>query len=173
MAIWNRALTAGEIATLFNGGTGVSVADVLNPVDTDEDGMPDYYENTNGLNPNVDDAGDDLDEDGLTNLEEFNGGTNPQSADTDDDGLTDGDELNVHSTDPVNSDSDADGLSDGEEDRGEHQDDGAPPRFGRHDVARKAYREALEVQPASVDASSPAGGASKPCPGGLGGASAT
>lgn len=115
VAIWSRALSAGEISTLYNNGVGVSVADALNPVDTDEDGMPDFYENTNGLDPNVDDAGDDLDGDGLTNLEEFQGGTNPQDDDTDSDGLTDGAELNEHSTDPVTADSDADGLTDGEE----------------------------------------------------------
>lgn len=115
VAVWSRALTAGEIATLFNNGVGVSVGDALNPVDTDEDGMPDFYENTNGLDPNVDDAGDDLDGDGLTNLAEFERGTNPQSEDTDEDGLTDGAEINDHSTDPVSSDSDGDGLSDGDE----------------------------------------------------------
>lgn len=115
VAIWNRALTGGEIATLYNNGSGVSVAEALNPVDTDEDGMPDFYENTNGLDPNVDDANGDLDNDGLSNIEEFNRGLNPQSDDTDEDGLTDGSEINEHSTDPTSSDSDADGLTDGEE----------------------------------------------------------
>lgn len=115
VAIWSRALNGGEIATLYNNGTGVSVGEALNPVDTDSDGMPDFYENTNGLDPNVDDAGDDLDSDGLTNLEEFQGGTDPQSGDTDDDGLSDGDEINVHSTSPVNGDTDGDGLGDGDE----------------------------------------------------------
>lgn len=115
VAIWNRALTGGEIATLYNNGTGVSVGEALNPVDTDEDGMPDFYETTNGLDPNVDDAADDLDGDGLTNLEEFNRGLNPQSEDTDEDGLTDGSEINEHSTDPTSADSDADGLTDGQE----------------------------------------------------------
>lgn len=115
VAIWNRALSAGEVATLYNNGNGVSVGEALNPADTDEDGIPDFYENTNGLDPNVDDTAGDLDGDGLSNLEEFQGGTSPQNADTDEDGLTDGAEVNEHSTDPVTADSDGDGLSDGEE----------------------------------------------------------
>lgn len=115
VAIWSRALNAGEIATLYNNGNGVSVGEALNPADTDDDGMPDFYENTNGLDPNVNDAGDDLDADGLTNLEEFQGGTDPQNEDTDGDELSDGDEVNVHSTSPINGDTDGDGLSDGAE----------------------------------------------------------
>jgi hypothetical protein len=39
--------------------------------DDDNDGMPDTYENTYGLNPLVDDANDDFDRDGLTNYEEY------------------------------------------------------------------------------------------------------
>lgn len=115
VAIWNRALSAGEVSTLWNNGVGVSIADALNPVDTDEDGMPDFYELTNGLDPNVDDAADDLDGDNLTNFAEFEGGTNPQDPDTDGDDLEDGDEINIHDTDPANPDSDQDGLTDGEE----------------------------------------------------------
>lgn len=85
-------------------------------VDADSDGMSDFWETSNGLDPN--DPGDaalDLDSDGLSNLEEFNADTNPNIADTDSDGLNDGDEINVHSTDPKNSDSDSDGLTDGDE----------------------------------------------------------
>ena len=39
------------------------------PGDSDADGMPDIYEQANGLNPNVNDAAGDLDMDGLTNLQ--------------------------------------------------------------------------------------------------------
>ncbi|MBU1198458.1 MAG: DUF4215 domain-containing protein [Nanoarchaeota archaeon] len=46
--------------------------------DTDGDGMPDWWENTNGLNPNdANDADLDKDGDGYTNLEEYLNGTDP------------------------------------------------------------------------------------------------
>ena len=62
-----------------SGSWGCSVpADLLEglptesaPADTDQDGMPDYWETARGLNPNVaDDNGDD-DSDGYTNIEEY------------------------------------------------------------------------------------------------------
>ena len=43
--------------------------------DDDGDGMPDTFENDNGLNPLVDDAADDADGDGITNYDEYIGGT--------------------------------------------------------------------------------------------------
>jgi hypothetical protein len=60
--------------------------------DTDGDGMPDWWEELVGLDPDIDDANLDYDGDGLTNLEEFLYGTNPWEADTDGDGIPDGDE---------------------------------------------------------------------------------
>lgn len=60
-------------------------------IDTDGDGIPDNYENANGLNPaDPSDAGEDPDNDGLTNLEEFQAGTMIDDTDTDDDGIGDG-----------------------------------------------------------------------------------
>jgi rhamnogalacturonan endolyase len=41
------------------------------PVDTDLDGMPDYWEIAAGLNPNVDDHNGDADGNGYTNLEDY------------------------------------------------------------------------------------------------------
>ena len=65
--------------------------------DSDGDGMPDYWELTNGLDPNsadqngnnASDAHDDLDGDGLSNYAEYLAGTDPLSADSDGDGIFD------------------------------------------------------------------------------------
>jgi hypothetical protein len=47
--------------------------------DTDNDGMPDWWENKYGLNPmDRSDAKKDKDDDGYSNLEEFKMGTNPE-----------------------------------------------------------------------------------------------
>lgn len=89
-------------------------------VDTDGDGMIDYYEDRNGLNKAVNDAAGDLDSDTLTNLQESQRGTNPQAADTDGDTLSDAVESNTGTfvsttntgTSPTKLDSDGDGLND-------------------------------------------------------------
>jgi len=94
------------------------------PGDADGDGMPDIYEEANGLNPGVNDSAQDLDQDGLSNLTEYNLGTKANDPDTDDDSLKDGVETDTGTyispantgTDPLNPDTDGDGLSDGVED---------------------------------------------------------
>ena len=63
--------------------------DIDYELDTDEDGLPDYYEEILGTDKN--------------------------KADTDDDGLSDGAEINTHGTDPLKYDTDGDGISDGDE----------------------------------------------------------
>ena len=55
--------------------------DPLASVDSDNDGLPDAYEERYGFNPNdPSDAGEDSDGEGATNLEEYKAGTNPRDA---------------------------------------------------------------------------------------------
>ncbi|MFW9914407.1 MAG: NosD domain-containing protein, partial [Candidatus Thorarchaeota archaeon] len=84
-------------------------------LDSDRDGLPNFYEVSMGLDPTSNDADLDLDQDGLTNLEEYQLGTRADESDTDGDGLTDGTEVNDLQTNPTNPDTDADGLTDGTE----------------------------------------------------------
>lgn len=65
-------------------GSGVSDSFTLDmrglQDDSDDDGMPDFYEIQYGLDPERNDADEDLDGDGVTNLEEYNAGTDPSVA---------------------------------------------------------------------------------------------
>jgi len=81
--------------------------------DSDNDGMPDGWEQENGMDPtDPSDAQEDPDGDGMTNQEEFEAGTDPNNADTDGDGLTDSEEGQM-GTDPTEEDTDQDGIPDG------------------------------------------------------------
>jgi len=80
----------------------VSSAVKSQAIDTDGDGMPDFWEIDNGLNPNVNDAQNDDDGDGLTNIQEYQYHTDPKNKDTDGDGYLDGDEV-AQKTDPTDS----------------------------------------------------------------------
>jgi len=95
--------------------------------DSDGDGLPDFWETANDLDPE-DDTGEngadgDPDNDGITNFDEYENGTNPQNEDTDGDGLADGvengtgdyDGPEATGTDPLVADSDGDTLLDGVE----------------------------------------------------------
>jgi len=61
-----------------------------NVTDSDNDGIPDDYELSQGFDPyNPLDAFDDPDGDGYSNLDEYNLGTDPHNPDTDGDGVDD------------------------------------------------------------------------------------
>jgi len=84
--------------------------------DEDEDGMPDLFEEENGLDSkDPEDAILDPDDDGLSNLEEFLNGTAMNNDDTDGDGMPDGWEVRYNLDPKVPSstnDQDEDGITD-------------------------------------------------------------
>ncbi|MFK7935311.1 MAG: cadherin domain-containing protein [Saprospiraceae bacterium] len=102
--------------------------DLLNPLDTDEDGIADIFDpshldtDEDGVNDEADPANldpcipnmladaCDQDEDGLTNAEEADLGTDPTNPDTDGDGEEDGEEAGSDLLNPL--DTDEDGIVD-------------------------------------------------------------
>ena len=58
-------------------GTSLAIDNLPRALDTDADGLPDYYEKIYGFNILVNDSYLDPDNDGLTNYQEFLAGTNP------------------------------------------------------------------------------------------------
>ncbi|MCE9616549.1 MAG: hypothetical protein K8T26_19920 [Lentisphaerae bacterium] len=90
--------------------------------DSDNDQMPDGWEVAHALDPLIDNAIGDPDFDFLSNLGEYQGGSDPHNRDTDDDGLADGEEVHTYHSDPTRTDTDGDGLSDGQEVQVHHCD---------------------------------------------------
>jgi len=83
---------AGEHASsaipVSNRVTGI---DVTIAMDSDGDGIPDWWEVAHGLSPDdPDDAVLDLDEDGLSNFQEYLNGTSPNNYDSNTNGVPDG-----------------------------------------------------------------------------------
>lgn len=138
VASLNRELAGGETARLrVLGGTqgygelsfslpaneGRGELEIVPPgvvelqpiVDTDSDGIPDWYEIEHGLDIDVDDSAEDRDGDTLSNLNEYLAGTDPNAGDTDQDGWSDDRELNTEGTSPTVADSDRDGIDDADE----------------------------------------------------------
>ncbi|MCH1505482.1 MAG: hypothetical protein L7V86_18015 [Verrucomicrobiales bacterium] len=93
----------------------------LTALDPDGDKIPADWETgtdrgvARGLDPDVDDGGEDPDGDTITNFQEFELGTHPQLADTDGDGLNDNVDTEAEGLDPLNPDVDGDTLLDGAE----------------------------------------------------------
>jgi hypothetical protein len=92
--------------------TDSSTLELTLTYDFDGDGLPDYWEQTYGLDDRTSDADLDSDGDGLTNAEEFAQGTDPGRGDTDGDGISDAWEI-AHGLDP-NSEADASLDTDGD-----------------------------------------------------------
>ena len=94
---WTYA-AGGELSmspqgNLFIAGTDGNLTVVQTLRDSDDDGMPDQWENVHGFNTaDSADAAADADGDGLNNGDEYTYGTDPSAIDSDGDGLTDGDE---------------------------------------------------------------------------------
>lgn len=75
--------------------------------DSDDDRIPDDWEDKYGLDKRVDDSERDLDGDSLTNFQEYELGTDPADPDTDGDGLPDGYEYKYDGLDPLTPGDDA------------------------------------------------------------------
>ena len=124
-------------------------------VDTDDDGLSDYYElielGTSPLNKDtdgdgIDDTSDDMDGDGISNQDEFAFNTNPFSSDSDDDKLSDWDEIYTYHTNPRLNDTDSDGADDKYE-----IDNGYDPLVPNASfLVEKSYGEVSEANPVNA-----------------------
>lgn len=111
-----------ELYSLLNeirGNTtyGTDGNSMVPPVDSDDDGLPNYFENeTEGLDrDDPADGAQDFDTDGLNNAQEFQNGADLFDPDTDDDRVGDALEVLTYGSRPDSDQSDGDGLPDGDE----------------------------------------------------------
>lgn len=118
IGIWNTSLNSIQIEAI---NQGVSPTLIDESIDSDNDGLPDYWELVYGLDPaddgsgNINDGPDgNTDGDSLTQLQEFQFLSDPNDEDSDDDTLND-DIESADGSDPNRIDSDSDGLEDAEE----------------------------------------------------------
>lgn len=141
IGIWDTALNFVQIAAIQQ---GVNPTLIDESVDSDNDGLPDYWELVYGLDP-ADDGSVDInngpdgntDGDSLSQLQEYQILSNPNDEDSDDDTVND-DIESADGSDPNLVDSDSDGLDDGEEKAA-----GSSPTL--NDTDADGLRDAFEV----------------------------
>ena len=76
-AIGDTVVTFTVADAASNSASGTATVSVV-VLDSDSDGLPDFYETANGLDPNnADDASGDLDGDGISNADEYESGSDP------------------------------------------------------------------------------------------------
>lgn len=73
--VWEETAETVALSTRF------ALRTVVEIVDSDGDGLPDWWELAHGFDPHTADADADADGDGFSNLEEYNAGTDPRKPD--------------------------------------------------------------------------------------------